>query len=92
MPSRARSKKTAGETAMPTFLGLAVHMSPGLTAGTAVVLDSQAVIAVEHTDSPVVVVDPYSKSDTNTIRVVSDVVAGFAVIAPGSVVSVTKSA
>jgi hypothetical protein len=80
-----------GGDAIPTFLGLAVHMSPGLTAGTAVVLDSQAVIAVEHTDSPIVVVDPYSKSDSNTIRVVADIVAGYAVIAPGSVVTVTKS-
>jgi hypothetical protein len=80
-----------GGDAIPTFLGLAVHMSPGLDAGTAVVLDSQAVLAVEHRDSPVVIVDPYSKSDTNEIRVVADIVAGFAVVAPGSIVTVTKS-
>jgi hypothetical protein len=88
----AQGLQFSGADAIPTFLGLKVHMSPGLEAGTAVVLDSQAVLAVEHRDSPVIVVDPYSKSDTNEIRIVADLVAGFAVVQPGSVVTVTKTA
>jgi len=80
----------AGTDAIPSYLGLRLHISPGLTAGTAVVLDPGAVMAVEHVDSPVVIVDPYSSADTNEIRVVADVVAGFVVANPSAVVTVTK--
>jgi hypothetical protein len=80
-----------GGDAIPTFLGLKVHMSPGLTAGTAVVLDSRAVLCVEHRESPVVIVDSMSQAATNELRVICDVVAGVGVLAPGSIVTVTKS-
>ena len=80
-----------GNSAIPSYLGLRLHISPGLTAGTAVVLDPAAVMAVEHVDSPIVIVDPYSSADTNEIRVVGDVVAGFVIVNPSAVVTVTKT-
>jgi len=80
----------AGTDAIPSYLGLRLHISPGLTAGTAVVLDPGAVMAIEHVDSPVVIVDPYSSADTNEVRIVADVVAGFVIANPSAVVTVTK--
>ena len=80
----------SGTDVVPSFLGLRLHISAGLTAGTAVVLDPAAVMAVEHVDSPIVIVDPYSSADTNEIRVVGDLVAGFVVVNPAAVVTVTK--
>ena len=80
-----------GASPIPAFLGLQVHISPGLTAGTAVVLDGSAVLAVEHEASPVVIADPFHMADTNQIRIVADLVAGFVIAQPESIVTVTKA-
>jgi len=81
-----------GASPIPAFLGLSVHISPGLTAGTAVVMDGSAVLAVEHEASPVVICDPYHMADTNQIRIVADLVAGYVIAQPEAIVTVTKTA
>jgi hypothetical protein len=81
-----------GLDAIPAYLGLQLHISSGLTAGTAVVLDRSAVMVAEHTDSPSVVIDPFSAAGTNEIRIAASLVAGYEVVVPSGVVTVTKSA
>lgn len=72
-----------------TWLGSIVHVSPSVPAGTAYVLDPSAVFIAENEVSPLALLDPYSGSDTNTLRVVVDVIAAPVVIHPGAVVACT---
>lgn len=71
-----------------SFLGSLVHISPKLATGTAYVLDSQSVAAIEHELSPLLIADPYSGSKTNTVSLVSDLAATFEVLNPQHVASV----
>ena len=58
-----------------TWGGSFVHVSPKLTAGNAVVLDPAAVTLGWNAESPSVLVDALSMSDTNRIRIVTDILA-----------------
>ena len=81
----------SGADAIPSYLGLDLHLSPKAVAGTAYVLDRSAVVVAESDQSASVVVDPFSKADTNEIRVVADVMAVTAVTSPGLVAEVTPT-
>lgn len=80
-----------GTDAIPTFLGLALHLSPKAVAGTAYVLDSSAFTVAESVASPSVVLDAYSKAVTNEITVVADVMAVSVANAPGLIAEVTPT-
>lgn len=68
------------------LLGTPVHISSGAPAGKAYVVDSTAVLAVQHAASPLVIADCFSGADTNTVKIVVDLVAvGFVAAAPGVV-------
>lgn len=86
-----QSLQFAGTDAIPSYLGLQLHLSTGLTAGTALVMDSQALVVAESSESPVAIADPFSLASTNQIRCVVDVMAVGAVVAPGNVVSVVPT-
>jgi hypothetical protein len=45
-----------------------------------------AVLAVEHVESPAVIVDSYSGAANNIINIVADVIAGCLVARPNGVV------
>lgn len=76
------------ESPVGSLLGTPVHVSsaPGTNAW---VFDSTAVLAVEHKSSPLVLVDALSQADTNTARIVIDVVATTWVAASDGVVEIT---
>jgi len=76
-------------SAIGSYLGSAIHVSPKAPAGTAYVIDAGACLAVEHQDSPLLTVDPFSQADRNIARLVSDVMAGFCVLNDAHVVAVT---
>jgi hypothetical protein len=67
------------------LFGSEVIVTSGLESGTALVMDPSAVLAIQHDASPAVLVDPYSGSTTNAIKVVTDLVAGVIVVRPGGV-------
>lgn len=75
-----------------TLFGSRIVVSAGLATGTALVLATDSVLAVEHVASPAVLVDPYSGSSNNTIKVVGDVVAGCIVARPNGVVVIKDTA
>jgi hypothetical protein len=75
--------------AVPVLFGLQVVIVPGLVAGTGFVCNSNAVLVAESMLSPSVVCDPFSKSDTNTTRLIVDLFAQAQVTAPYGVVAVT---
>lgn len=75
-----------------SLFGLAIAVCVGATAGTSYVIDSRAAVAVQNTQSPLVLLDPYSKADTNEARLVVDLVAGFVVTQPAGVCEVTVTA
>ena len=81
----------SGTDAVLTFLGLQVHISPAMAAGTAVVMDSRALLIGESTQSPSVTCDPYTLASTNEIRVIADLMAAPVVTAGGSVVAITPT-
>lgn len=81
----------AGTDAIPSFLGLALHLSPKATPGTAYVLDSRAVTVAESVASPSVVIDAYSKASTNEVICVADVMAVTVATAPGLIVEVVPT-
>jgi hypothetical protein len=74
---------------IPVLFGLQVVLCAGLAAGTAFVANANALMVADSRLSPVVVVDPYSKADTNTTRLVVDLMADAFVTAPGAVCAVT---
>jgi hypothetical protein len=80
-----------GEDQVLSYLGLALHVTAGIAVGTAVVMDNQALLVAEHETSPVVIVDPFSGANTNTIRLVCDLMATGFVTHPGSVVSLSPT-
>lgn len=70
--------------------GSAIHVTP---AGTkAFVLDSNAATAVSQVDSPTVLLDPYSLSGTNQVRLVADLFATVEVSNPALIVEVAGPA
>lgn len=80
------------QEAVQTLFGSRIVVSAGLATGTALLLSSDAVLAVEHDASPAVLVDPYSGSSNNTIKVIADVVAGCMVTRPSGVVLIKAAA
>lgn len=84
----------ATDSASPigSFLGSLLHISPKLAAGKAYVLDASSVVAVEHVDSPSVLVDPFGLSDTNETRVIGDLIAATEVVNAAHVAEVTLTA
>ena len=83
------SLQFSGEDPIMRFLGLQVHLSSGLAAGTAYVLDPAAVLVAESVNSPVAVVDSTTELATNGVRVAVEVMAATVVTSPGSVCAVT---
>lgn len=77
--------------AVPVLFGLRVVVSAAGTAGKGFVLDSSAVTAAENVSTPTVLVDPYSMSDTNEVRVVSDYFALLVVTSPGGIAEISKT-
>jgi hypothetical protein len=75
--------------AVPSVLGLALVILPTLAAGTAYVCASSALTLFESSKSPAVLVDPYSKADTNVVRIVSDLFAAAQLTSPGDACAVT---
>jgi len=74
-----------------TLYGLRVVLSPSVASGTAYVLDSSAVLAVEHESGPFAVVDSLSLLATNEHRVAVEMFAAFTITAPGAVAEVTMT-
>lgn len=62
-----------------TLFGLRIIVSAAATTGTGFVLSSGAALAVEHSLSPAVMVDPYSGLGTNEIRSAAELFAAFVV-------------
>lgn len=80
---------TSPESPLGNVLGSPVHVSSGAPAGKAYVFDSAAVLAVQHAQSPMVIADALSGADTNTLRLVIDLLAALVVVDPAAVVEVT---
>jgi hypothetical protein len=78
--------------AIPTVFGLGLVMLPGLASGKAYVAQSSALTLFESKLSPAVLVDPYSMSTVNVVRVICDLWAAAQLTAPGAVVEVTVTA
>lgn len=76
---------------VPSMFGLAIVLTSGLPDNTGYVLDPAAVLATENGASPAALVDPYSQADTNVVRLVVDLFAGFTVTSPGGVCEVTST-
>jgi Phage capsid family len=76
------------QEAVQTLFGSQIVVSAGLATGTALLMSKDACLAVEHDQSPAILVDPYSGSSNNTIKVVADVVAGCIVARPNAVVQI----
>jgi hypothetical protein len=72
-----------------TWLGLYPVILPDLAAGSAVVLDGNAVTVLETAGGPLCVVDPFSQLGTNMIRIAIETWAVPVVTAPGGVAAVT---
>lgn len=79
-------------SAVGSYMGSAVHVSPKLPTGKAYVLDPSAVLAVEHENSPLVIVDSVSQAKTNITTIVADLLATTVVVNPVLVAEVTKTA
>lgn len=77
------------QSAIGSFMGSALHVSPKAPTGTAYVLDTAAVLSIEHKDSPVLLVDPFSQSSTNKTRIVGDLFAATVVTNETLVCAVT---
>lgn len=71
------------------LFGLVIAVVVGAPTGTGYVMDARAAVAVENSNSPLALLDPYSKADTNTARLVTDLVAGFVVTQPAGVAKIT---
>lgn len=76
-------------SAVGSLFGSLIHVSPKAAAGKAWVLDGESVLAVQHINSPVVVVDAVSQASTNKTRLVADLVAKTAILNPAHVVEIT---
>lgn len=82
---------TSPESAVGDVLGSAVHVSSA-SSTKAFMFDSSAVLAVEHEQSPLALWDSLSQADTNTARLVIDVVAKLFVASASGVVEITPPA
>ena len=69
-----------------TLFGARLVVSSALAAAEAIVLDSEAVLAIEHTSSPVALLDVHARE--NTVDVVIEVIGGALVSRPDAVVVV----
>lgn len=76
--------------AIQTILGSRVVVSPSLGAAEAIVLDSQAVMVVEHDSSPVALLDVHARQ--NTVDVVIEVVGGHVIVNEAGVCPVAAGA
>lgn len=77
---------------VPAMWGLRIVISAGIPTGTAYVLDPNAVLSVENSESPFALVDPYSGLSTNAVRLAVEAFFAFVVTAPGGVCEVTVTA
>ena len=69
-----------------TLFGARLVVSTALAAAQAIVMDSSAAVAIEHSSSPVALVDTHAVQ--NASDVVLEVVGGALVTTPGSVIVV----
>ena len=74
------------------LFGLTIAVVVGAPTGTGYVMDARAAVAVENANSPMVLLDPYSKADTNTARLIAELVASFVVTQPAGVAKITVTA
>ena len=71
------------------LFGLTIAVVVGAPTGTGYVMDARAAVAVENAHSPMVLLDPYSKADTNTARLIAELVASFVVTQPAGVAKIS---
>lgn len=83
---------TSPESPIGAVMGTPVHVSPKAAAGKAWVFDSAAVIAVQHSRSPLVIVDSVSEAKSNKISIVTDLVASTFVVDSTLVIEITAPA
>lgn len=76
---------------VPAMYGLRIVLGAGIAAGTAFVIDPNAVLATENALSPLAIVNPYAAMATNEISLAVEMFAGFTVTSPGGVCEVTKT-
>lgn len=81
---------TDPRSAVGSFLGSALHISPTAPTGTAYVLDPSAVLGFELETGPLALADPYSGSTENKVRVIADLFAAVTVVSPAHVIAVSK--
>lgn len=74
---------------VPALFGLRIVLLSSVATGTAYVIDPAACLAVENSNSPLAVVDPYSGLGTNDVRLAVEWFAGFVVTSPGGVCELT---
>jgi hypothetical protein len=72
-----------------TWLGLVPVIIPGMTAGTAVVLDGSCVSVLEPAGGPLLICDVYSKISTNQIQLAAETWVTSVVTSAGGVAHVT---
>lgn len=82
----------SAESPIGQVLGTPVHASVGATAGAAYLVDGAAVLAVQHSASPVAIADTVSMADTNQSRLVVDLIASTFVADPARVIEITPPA
>ena len=68
------------QSAQQSVLGSRLVVSSSLTGAAAIVADSSSVMVIEHTDSPVALIETHARQ--NTIDVVIEIVAGYFVTQP----------
>lgn len=78
-------------SAIGSYMGSAVHVSPKLATGKVFVLDPGAVLAVESEKSPLITVDSVSQAKNNITTIVADVLATTIVVNPALVCEGTKT-
>lgn len=79
------------DSAIGSYMGSAVHVSPKLATGKVFVLDPGAVLAVESAKSPLVTVDSVSQAKNNITTIVADLLATTIVVNPVLVCEGTKT-
>jgi hypothetical protein len=73
------------------YFGAAVHVSPKLATGAAIVCDPAAFVAVESIAGPMVLVDPFSQASSNKVQIVVDLFAAVGTVNAALSVECTKA-
>lgn len=79
------------ESPVGALLGTVIHVSSTAPATHAYMFDSSAVMAVQHSQSPLVIVDCLTGAGTNTAKIILDLVAAAFVASSAGVVKIPAS-